>query len=174
LNGDNTDEIVLLIRRGDSSRELQIYDFWDDRLRLQTNRDGLNCNDPALVTMGLEERDRDDAIVLVCGDQNIIYYPVDEELGIGASERISTHLTNLMALAEGDLDRDGDSDLVVHNGRTINVFCNFGGTLIFHESIGELVSMGPPLLGVADINADGRGDVIGVRHGVRTYLSTPP
>jgi hypothetical protein len=74
----------------------------------------------------------------------------------------SPDLENVSGITVGDLDNDGDQDIIVSNdaSRTLSLYYNNNGVFQYKMRAGAYNGFSSPVFG--DFNNDGKGDVVGV------------
>ncbi len=174
LSGTHDIDAVDIDRDGDL--DLVTASMFDDKIAWYENLDGAGTFGPQLVvttaangarSVVASDLDGDGDLDLASAsisDHKIAWYENLDGAGLFAAERVvSTFALSAQWVESADLDEDGDQDLVSASGLDDKIawYENLDGHGSFSsEQIISTVSDGANSVGVADIDGDGRTDVL--------------
>jgi subtilisin family serine protease len=152
--------------RGPSPYHVELeFDDSYDALFGDTERHDLGSAGRAVVVSDVTGDGLDDAVVTTSGlhspetDNRLFVFPQLPTGDLGPPIVHSTHLhwSDAAGVDAGDLDGDGDDDVVVATGEGLDVFMQTGPGLIGPSLVGSAPSSS---LDIADLDGDGRTEIV--------------
>jgi hypothetical protein len=165
VGGEDTDDELVVVIHSDvgPTNMLGLYGIRDDIFSVFDDL-VLSCKPIAIAAADIDGEGQPE-ILFTCGESELGagLYRVDTGGEPSLSEEasiIDTVWPRVLAFAAGDLDGDGDVDIVTHNGTTAHVFCNSASGVFTHMTElglppGEPMPSGTPLVAIADLDNDG-------------------